>query len=529
MTRSTINPTRYRALFVGLLLLAGCSLGGAIIMSQLTGRHPAESLIFVFGAVVLALLGALARQVGRAGDRAALEKIAKGAIAVGALLLLQRIAWDFYGPQMLDASRTVFRPSLAFLPFLWLAAIVVLQSRAALRLSWLLWAGVVLIVLPSLCWYVGLSPAREGVAAVVVWVVLANPLFMLLLTSLPQYQEQIDQHAAEISQMRERTELMDKLAESERRFNLVLQSLEVGVWEAWVGPPEGRLWTPRFYELVGYTPGELPATEENLKSLMHPDERDAVWRKGVAQLRAAEIMDVDFRLKTQHRGYRWFNSRAKAHHGPDGRITRITGAITDIHEQRLSNDALRMAQAELTRLAYRDTLTDQYNRRYFDEHFQREWERAHRTREPLALLLIDLDHFKAYNDHYGHPVGDRCLVQVAALLARGAGRSADIVARLGGEEFGVVLPGTSAAGAEEVAQRIRAQLAEAAIAHAGAPIGRVTVSIGVSVTTARDGPDTAALLDQADKALYEAKRRGRDGVMIYGSNPLTRTGEHPAG
>ena len=529
MTRSSINPTRYRALFVGLLLLAGCSLGGAIIMSQLTGRHPAESLIFVFGAVVLALLGALARRVGRAGDRTALEKVAKGAIAVGALLLLQRIAWDFYGPQMLDASRTVFRPSLAFLPFLWLAAIVVLQSRAALRLSGLLGAGVVLIVLPSLCWYVGLSPAREGVAAVVVWVVLANPLFMLLLTSLPQYQEQIDQHAAEISEMRDRAELLDKLAESERRFNLVLQSLEVGVWEAWVGPPEGRLWSPRFYELLGYTPEELPLSEEGFKALLHPEERDAIWGKGLAQLKAAEIMDVDFRLKTRHRGYRWFNSRAKANHGPDGRIQRMAGAITDIHEQRLANDALRMAQTELTRLAYRDTLTDQYNRRYFDEHFQREWDRARRTREPLALLLIDLDHFKAYNDHYGHPVGDRCLVQVAALLARGAGRSADIVARLGGEEFGVVLPGTSAVGAEEVAQRIRAHLKEAAIPHAGAPGGLVTLSIGVSAISEREGPGPAELLDQADKAMYEVKRRGRDGAMIYGSSPLTRTGEHLAG
>jgi diguanylate cyclase (GGDEF)-like protein len=248
---------------------------------------------------------------------------------------------------------------------------------------------------------------------------------------------------------------------------------------------------------------------------MHPDDLEVMWRKGLAQLKVGEIMDVDFRLKTRPRGYRWFNSRAKAHYGPDGRIVRMAGAITDIHEQRLATETLRVAQSELTRLAYRDTLTDQYNRRYFDEHFQREWDRSRRTHDPLALLIVDLDHFKAYNDQYGHPLGDRCLVQVAQLLARASSRSADIVARLGGEEFGIVLPGTSAAGAEEVAHRIRSQLKEAAIPHVGAPGGVVTLSIGISATSDREGPSTAEMFDQADKALYEVKRRGRDGAMVY--------------
>lgn len=325
--------------------------------------------------------------------------------------------------------------------------------------------------------------------------------------------------AVALAKLRERTALMDKLAESERRFNLVVEGLEVGVWDRWVGPPERRWWSPRFYRLLGYTPEELPASEETLKGLLHPEDRDTVWRRGTDQLRAGDTLDVDFRLRTKQRGYRWFNSHAKADRDASGRMMRMAGSITDIHEQRMASEALRMAQTELTRLAYRDTLTGQYNRRYFDEHFQREWDRARRTHEPLALLLIDLDHFKAFNDHYGHPAGDSCLAQVAQVLAQAASRSADILARLGGEEFGVVLPGTSAAGAEEVAVRIRAQLAKAVIAHEAAPAGRMTVSIGIAVVADRDGPSPAELLVQADKALYETKHRGRDGVTLFGGAP----------
>lgn len=515
MTRSTVNPTRYRALRVGLVLVAGCAAGGAVIAYQASASSM-DWMVFAVGAAIAVLLRARAPHAYRDGNRQALDRLAQAAVAMGALLVLQRVAWDFWGPQVDDPSRNLFRVSLAFMPFLCLAAIVVLQdARLALRLSWVMCAVTALIVLPALYLHTHFGFARAGMTSVLVWLLFANPLFILLMTALPQYQEQLDQSAAEISQMRDRTGLMDQLAESERRFNLVVESLDVGVWDRWVGPPERRWWSPRFYELLGYTPEELPATEDHLKSLLHPDERDAVWKKGAEQLRAGVIMNIDFRMKTKHRGYRWFNSHAKADRDAIGRMLRMAGSLTDIHEQRTAHDALRMAQTELTRLAYRDTLTDQYNRRYFDEHFQREWDRARRTRDPLALMVIDLDHFKAYNDHYGHPEGDRCLVQVARLLASAAGRAADIVARIGGEEFGVLLPGTSAAGAEEVAQRIRAQLKEAVIPHEGAPLKVVTLSIGVAATSEHEGLAPADLLDQADKALYEVKRRGRDGVLIY--------------
>lgn len=523
MTRDTISPIRYRALCGGLLLLAACAAGGAVVVVQSAGALPFEWIIFVLAAVGALVLFAMIPSAHRRGDREALERLAQAAITLGAILVVQRVVWDFYGPPVDDPSRSLFRVSLAFLPFLYLAAITVLHTTFALRLCWTIWAVVVLLALPALYMHTHFDFARNGLAAVLVWLLLGNPLFILMLHAQPLYEEQLQQSAAEISQMRDRTQLVDKLTESERRFNLVVDSLEVGVWDYWVGPPDKHWWSPRFYELLGYTPDELPAGEDPLKSLLHPEDREVTWSKGLGQVRKQDIVDVDFRLKTKRDGYRWFNSHAKAERDASRRVVRMAGSITDIHKQRMQNDTLRMAQTELTRLAYRDTLTDQYNRRYFDEHFQREWDRAHRTREPLALLVIDLDQFKAYNDHYGHPEGDRCLVQVARLLASAAGRAADIVARIGGEEFGIVLPGTSGTGAEEVAQRIRAQLKEAAMPHEGAPLKVVTVSIGVAATSEREGSAPADLLNQADKALYEVKRRGRDGVLIYDESMRTGT------
>jgi diguanylate cyclase (GGDEF)-like protein/PAS domain S-box-containing protein len=316
--------------------------------------------------------------------------------------------------------------------------------------------------------------------------------------------------------MRSRTELMDKLTESERRFNLVVEGLEVGVWDRWIGPPERRWWSPRFYELIGFAPEELTPTEDHLKALLHPDDRDGVWEDGTEQLRKGDVMNIDFRLRTRHRGYRWFNSRARAERDASGRMVRLAGSLNDIHDRRTAEDALHTAQAELTRLSYRDPLTDLHNRRYFEEHFQREWERARRNRQPLALVLIDLDQFKAYNDQYGHPAGDAALVKIAQLLSRCANRATDIVARLGGEEFGIVLPEATATGADEVARRVLAQLVATEIPHAGAPHRIMTFSAGIAAIEGPEGPGPAELFEQADQALYEAKRRGRNGTVRFG-------------
>lgn len=159
-----------------------------------------------------------------------------------------------------------------------------------------------------------------------------------------------------------------------------------------------------------------------------------------------------------------------------------------------------------------DTLTGLANRGRFDEVLRAEWQRTQRHGGPLALVLLDIDDFKAYNDHYGHPAGDEALRRVASTLLGGLKRPTDLVARYGGEEFAVVLPDVDARGAAMLAERLRARVRALAIPHAASRTGPVlTISCGVAATR----PDTdngalARLVADADSALYQAKRAGRD-------------------
>ena len=164
----------------------------------------------------------------------------------------------------------------------------------------------------------------------------------------------------------------------------------------------------------------------------------------------------------------------------------------------------------LQQLLSTDALTGIPNRRRFDAALAREWRRCARARAPLSLLMIDIDHFKAYNDACGHQQGDQCLRRVARLLLDGVGRPADLVARYGGEEFVCLLPEIGPAGARAVATRLIAALHRAAIPHPASPLGpRLTVSIGVASAENLTGADTA-LFALADKLLYAAKNAGRN-------------------
>jgi diguanylate cyclase (GGDEF)-like protein len=162
-------------------------------------------------------------------------------------------------------------------------------------------------------------------------------------------------------------------------------------------------------------------------------------------------------------------------------------------------------------LAATDALTGLYNRRYFESALSREMARAERTATKVALLVLDIDHFKSFNDTYGHAMGDLVLRKVAVVLA-GALRKADVLARFGGEEFVVVLPQATEQGALESAERLRESVEHAGI-HPGGPRKHVTVSIGVALF-----PDDAGtgedLLKTADEALYDAKRSGRNRVSL---------------
>ena len=177
-------------------------------------------------------------------------------------------------------------------------------------------------------------------------------------------------------------------------------------------------------------------------------------------------------------------------------------------------EALETANRQLTELTVTDALTGLANRRHFDLALVEEWARAQRSGQPLALLMVDVDFFKLYNDHYGHQAGDDCLRRVAHFLRGAARRAGDLVARYGGEEFAVVAADTDLAAALSLAEAMRATVAAAAIPHAVTPVagGTATVSIGVAVTVPKFGETPERLLLRADAALYLAKSQGRNRV-----------------
>lgn len=191
----------------------------------------------------------------------------------------------------------------------------------------------------------------------------------------------------------------------------------------------------------------------------------------------------------------------------------------------LTRELARRTVAEkfLRRLATIDALTGLVNRGQFDELLRHEFERSSRTRRPLALIMVDVDHFKAFNDTYGHSGGDVTLREVARILAAEPVRSSDVVARIGGEEFAVLMPETDITGADRLAARIQASVRAKALTHAGSPSGTLTISIGMAChnrATPALGP--LGLFDDADRALYRAKHGGRNMTLWASSHAVSK-------
>lgn len=196
--------------------------------------------------------------------------------------------------------------------------------------------------------------------------------------------------------------------------------------------------------------------------------------------------------------------------------------LLDLQEQALQED-LKSANLALARTARTDALTDVANRRHFDEFLAQVWQEARQSGASVSLLLLDIDHFKAYNDRYGHQAGDRCLCTVAQAIGACLRKSGDLVARWGGEEFAVVMSGTTLDVARAAAERVRQAVAESGIVHMGSTSASVlTVSIGVSAIVPKPDTALADFVRDADLALYRAKERGRNQVAFHGDAELPR-------
>lgn len=210
---------------------------------------------------------------------------------------------------------------------------------------------------------------------------------------------------------------------------------------------------------------------------------------------------------------------------PDGRwmhlyeISTSSGCLVmarlDVTELVQKSMALELSNLQLERLSATDGLTGLANRRQFDQHLYTEWQRSMRSQQPMSLLLIDVDHFKRYNDRYGHLAGDACLRQVAGILYDCAQRSGELVARYGGEEFALLLPAADGDVAMTVAQRCMDEISQARIPHEDSPVAEyLTCSIGVATVVATQDLVAESLVRCADEALYRVKSSGRAHYIV---------------
>lgn len=196
-------------------------------------------------------------------------------------------------------------------------------------------------------------------------------------------------------------------------------------------------------------------------------------------------------------------------------LQKLTTQVTIAIQQSKLWCRLQTANEKLQQLAILDGLTGIFNRRYFDLVLNNEWKRLMREQQPLSLILCDVDHFKAYNDYYGHQQGDICLQKIATILQKYTRRSTDFVARYGGEEFAIILPNTDEKGALFIANNIQQKLAKRKLPHQQSMVSEyVTCSTGVSTIVPNPQQSIVNLIESADKLLYQAKKLGRNQIAV---------------
>jgi diguanylate cyclase (GGDEF)-like protein/PAS domain S-box-containing protein len=300
------------------------------------------------------------------------------------------------------------------------------------------------------------------------------------------------------------------LVEKEAHFRLLAEGSSDMVTR--IGLDERlRYVSPSSVRVIGWRANEMIGTLA--LAGINPDDRPQV-QAIVDAMKRGETEEARVTYRNAHRknGEVWLESTMRVTRKDNGDADGLVAILRDITEQ-------KKLETRLETLAIEDSLTGLANRRRFDERLKEEWARAYRDRLSLSLLMIDVDHFKAYNDEYGHPAGDACLRVVAKVIAAEMQRASDLAVRYGGEEFAILLPNTDAAGCARIGDRIRRAIREAGLVHtSNHSSGFVTASLGGAACrpALERTAGIGSLVEAADQALYAAKEAGRNRLMMSG-------------
>jgi len=313
-----------------------------------------------------------------------------------------------------------------------------------------------------------------------------------------------------VRQLSQRQRMAQALVANEAQFRLLAEQSSDMVTR--IGLDNRLLYvSPSCRRMIGWSSDELLGT--SAVAGIHEEDMERV-EQAITALKNGEAEEARFVYRQRHRekGDIWVEAALHVTRASDsGEIDGVVAVVRDMTEQKDLQD-------KLSALATTDGLTGLANRRAFDERLVDEWARARRDGTQLSLLLIDVDHFKKFNDHNGHLAGDGCLRALGRILSDHARRPADLAARYGGEEFAMLLPNTGPDGCAEVGEAIRRALHDLAMLHAQNPPSRlVTVSVGAAASLPTETTaDSSTLVAAADRALYAAKESGRDRLVMSG-------------
>ena len=328
-------------------------------------------------------------------------------------------------------------------------------------------------------------------------------------TAFKSVEEQLLEKEAEL------TALVERRDEAISWLKIAEEIAHVGHWRFDLSSGE-LTWSDEMYRIHGVTPEDYTPHFDTALTFYCLEDRARVQ---VLMQRAAsqgEPFEDMGRLVRRDGDVRYVRTRCMANEGSNGPPSKIFVVFVDVTDQQKTEQALRVANHRLADIARLDGLTGIDNRRRFDETFGLEWQQATQTGTSLSVVLIDIDHFKAFNDTYGHPAGDECLRTVAKTLRSVVRFPRDSVARYGGEEFILLLPETERAAATLVAARARAANEALGKRHEGSAFGLVTIRVGVgSIRLVSSGTFVQnQLIEEADAMLYQAKKSGRNTVAF---------------